>query len=64
MRGVFSTGVLDALPEGTRIVEINPPENFLVKRLTKDISILQQGYCYGYDAGIKIMKRWYQKNER
>lgn len=46
-------------PEGIRIVEINPPENFPVKRLTKDISILKQGYNWGYEAGIKIMEQWH-----
>ncbi|NLW47435.1 MAG: patatin family protein [Firmicutes bacterium] len=45
-------------PEGIGIVEINPPENFPVKRLTKDISILKQGYCCGYEAGIRIMEQW------
>lgn len=46
-------------PEGIRIMELNPPESFPVKRLTKDISILKQGYRWGYEAGIKIMEKWH-----
>jgi predicted patatin/cPLA2 family phospholipase len=48
-------------PEGIQIVEINPPENFPVKRLTKDISILKQGYRCGYEAGIKAMEQWHHQ---
>jgi len=45
-------------PDGIRVFEINPPETFQTKRLTKDISILKQDYKCGYDIGMDIVKQW------
>jgi predicted patatin/cPLA2 family phospholipase len=45
-------------PEGIKIFEVNPPEDFQTKRLTKNVSILVKDYNYGHDIGMKIMKEW------
>ena len=45
-------------PEGVQIIEINPPETFQTKRLTKDVTVLKQDYQSGYEMGLKIMDQW------
>ena len=45
-------------PEGVRIIEINPPETFQTKRLTKNVTILKHDYQSGYETGLKIMEQW------
>lgn len=48
-------------PKGVNIIEVNPPETFKTKRMTKDIEILNHDYKSGYDAGIAAIKRWKEK---
>lgn len=45
-------------PEGVRVIEVNPPETLQTKRLTKDVSVLEQDYRTGYEMGLKIMDQW------
>lgn len=45
-------------PEGVQIIEVNPPETFQTKRLTKDVTVLEQDYQTGYEVGLKIMDQW------
>ncbi|MGE5605628.1 MAG: patatin-like phospholipase family protein [Bacteroidota bacterium] len=45
-------------PEGVQIIEVNPPEAFQTKRLTKDVTVLKQDYHTGYEIGLKIMDQW------
>lgn len=49
-------------PSEIRILEINPPETFQTKRLTKDISKLEKDYKSGYDIGMNIIKQWKCEN--
>ena len=42
-------------PEGVRVIEVNPPETFQTKRLTKDVTVLKQDYQTGFEIGLKIM---------
>lgn len=48
-------------PKGITIFEINPPEDFKTKRLTKDPVVLEADYQKGFDAGIAFMKQWERK---
>ncbi|TCT12979.1 putative patatin/cPLA2 family phospholipase [Natranaerovirga pectinivora] len=45
-------------PNGIKVMEINPPEDFQTKRLTKDIKILNQDYKIGYHMGISVIEKW------
>jgi predicted patatin/cPLA2 family phospholipase len=45
-------------PEGVTIFEINPPEDFKTKRLTKDPAVLEADYLKGFEAGMTFMKQW------
>ena len=45
-------------PGDVRVIEVNPPDSFRTKRLTKDINVLKQDYRSGYEIGIEIMDRW------
>lgn len=45
-------------PEGVRVIEVNPPENFQTKRLTKDVTVLKQDYQTGFEIGLKIIDQW------
>ncbi len=45
-------------PQGIRIIEVNPPESFHTKRLTKDLDLLTLDYQSGFQAGMDIMKQF------
>jgi predicted patatin/cPLA2 family phospholipase len=45
-------------PEGVAIVEICPPANFRVSRLSQDLSVLQEGYDQGRAAAAEAMALW------
>lgn len=45
-------------PAGVQITEVNPPEAFQTKRLTKDVTVLKEGYQTGYEMGLKVMEQW------
>lgn len=45
-------------PKGISIIEVNPPDDFLTERLTKDKHILDADYRKGIETGIRIMKKW------
>ncbi len=45
-------------PEGVAIVEICPPPNFRVSRLSQDPAVLQEGYDQGRAAAADAMARW------
>ena len=45
-------------PKGVNVIEVNPPNDFKTKRLTKDLSILKNDYNKGYEMGIEIIKKW------
>ena len=45
-------------PEGVAIVEICPPPNFRVSRLSQDLAVLQEGYDQGRAAAADAMARW------
>lgn len=45
-------------PQGVRIIEVNPPDTFQTKRLTKNVSVLKQDYRTGYEMSLEIMIQW------
>lgn len=45
-------------PKEIKIIEINPPEDFRTKRLTKDISILKMDYDKGFLTGLDFVRKW------
>jgi len=45
-------------PEGVTIVEICPPANFRVSRLSQDPAVLQEGYDQGRTAAAEAMALW------
>ncbi len=42
--------------EGIRMIEVCPPEEFQTKRLTRDLTILEQDYALGYEYGEKLIQ--------
>ena len=42
--------------KGIKIVEVCPPEDFQTKRLTRNLTILEQDYRIGYEYGEKLMQ--------
>ena len=45
-------------PDGVAIVEICPPANFRVSRLSQDLSVLQEGYDQGRAAAAEAIALW------
>ena len=45
-------------PAGISVIEVNPPEDFRTKRLTKDPAVLEADYQKGFEAGMALIKRW------
>jgi predicted patatin/cPLA2 family phospholipase len=45
-------------PAGTTVIEICPPENFRVTRLTRNLRALEEGYRQGRRAAEEAMARW------
>lgn len=45
-------------PPGVSIVEICPPDDFRVSRLSKDLRILEEGYRQGKAMAKEAMKNW------
>lgn len=45
-------------PEGISIVEICPPENFRVTRLSQDKRVLEEGYEQGRNMAAEAIARW------
>jgi predicted patatin/cPLA2 family phospholipase len=45
-------------PDGVSIVEVCPPENFRVSRLSQDRLILREGYEMGRDLAEGAIERW------
>jgi predicted patatin/cPLA2 family phospholipase len=45
-------------PEGVTIVEICPPENFRVSRLSQNLAILEEGYNQGRALAAHAIARW------
>ncbi|MDF2698866.1 MAG: putative esterase of the alpha-beta hydrolase superfamily [Haloplasmataceae bacterium] len=39
------------------IIEVNPPDTFKTKRLTKELNILESDYHCGYEMGLKLIKQ-------
>ena len=48
-------------PDGIAIVEICPPQNFRVSRLSQDRLILQEGYDQGRSLAGEAIARWSTK---
>ncbi len=40
-----------------KIIEVNPPNTFQTKRLTKELDILKIDYQSGYDRGLELVKQ-------
>ena len=51
-------------PDGIAIVEICPPQNFRVSRLSQDRLILQEGYDQGRALAGETIARWHSANVR
>jgi predicted patatin/cPLA2 family phospholipase len=45
-------------PDGVSIIELCPPENFRVSRLSKDRRVLQEGYGQGRALAGEAMEHW------
>ncbi|MFB3925174.1 MAG: patatin family protein [Syntrophales bacterium] len=45
-------------PDGVSIIEICPPKNFRVSRLSQNLAILEEGYEQGRTAAAEAMARW------
>ncbi|MEN6320658.1 MAG: patatin family protein [Syntrophaceae bacterium] len=45
-------------PDGVSIVEICPPENFRVTRLSQDKHVLEEGYKQGRAMAVEAITRW------
>ena len=45
-------------PDGVSVIEVNPPEDFRTKRLTKDPAVLEADYQKGFEAGMALIERW------
>jgi predicted patatin/cPLA2 family phospholipase len=45
-------------PEGITIVEVCPPENFRVSRLSQDASLLEEGYEQGRARAAEAIGKW------
>jgi predicted patatin/cPLA2 family phospholipase len=45
-------------PDGVSIIEMCPPENFRVSRLSKDHRVLQEGYKQGRALAGEAMEHW------
>jgi predicted patatin/cPLA2 family phospholipase len=45
-------------PSGVEIVEMCPPANFRVSRLSQDLSVLQEGYDQGRTAATEAIALW------
>ncbi|WP_051563801.1 patatin-like phospholipase family protein [Enterovibrio calviensis] len=50
-------------PEGVTIIEVCPPENFSLKRLSRNADSLEQAYGIGVVAGQEAIERWKQEPE-
>jgi predicted patatin/cPLA2 family phospholipase len=53
-----SVKLLREPPEGVTIVEICPPENFRVSRLSQNHRILEEGYNQGRALAEYAIARW------
>lgn len=45
-------------PGGIEIIEICPPQNFRASRLSRNPSVLREGYNQGRTMATEAMKRW------
>ncbi|GGA99130.1 patatin-like phospholipase family protein [Agarivorans gilvus] len=50
--------LIESPPHGVEIVQICPPDNFQLKRLSRDTKSLQQAYQNGVEAGKGAIKAW------
>ena len=53
-----AVGLIRRPPEGVSILEVCPPPEFRVSRLSQDIAILQEGYAQGRRAAAEAIARW------
>ena len=53
-----SVALIRKPPDGVSIIEICPPENFRVSRLSQDRMILQEGYEQGHSLAAEAIARW------
>ncbi|CZF84408.1 patatin-like phospholipase family protein [Grimontia marina] len=45
-------------PEGVEIIQICPPEDFKLKRLSREKAPLKKAYYLGYESGKEAIMRW------
>lgn len=53
-----SVDLISRPPAGVSIIEVCPPDNFRVSRLTRNRSVLEEGYNQGRTAARKAMEWW------
>jgi predicted patatin/cPLA2 family phospholipase len=53
-----SVALIRKPPDGVSIVEVCPPENFHVSRLSQNRLILQEGYEQGRSMAVEAIARW------
>jgi predicted patatin/cPLA2 family phospholipase len=53
-----SVALIRKPPYGVSIVEVCPPENFRVSRLSQDRPILKEGYEQGRSMAVEAIARW------
>jgi predicted patatin/cPLA2 family phospholipase len=58
-RYIETVALIRKPPDGIAIVEICPPQNFRVSRLSQDRLILQEGYDQGRALAGETIARWY-----
>jgi predicted patatin/cPLA2 family phospholipase len=53
-----SVALIRKPPDGVSIIEISPPGNFRVSRLSQDRLILQEGYEQGRSMAAEAIASW------
>jgi predicted patatin/cPLA2 family phospholipase len=53
-----SVALIRKPPDGISIIELCPPENFRVSRLSQDRRILQEGYEQGHALAAEAIALW------
>lgn len=53
-----SVALIRKPPPGIKVIEICPPDDFRVSRLTRNRAMLEEGYNQGREAAKKAMERW------
>ena len=53
-----SVNLIRRPPDGISVIEVCPPDDFRVSRLTRNRSVLEEGYSQGRAASNYAMERW------